>query len=293
MNGTGQTSSSGIFKLLFYRIRRKRLEFILKMAKQEIQGIWISEITIAVKDLSWADKALLEKMNQLDNSEKGCFASNQYLADFLGIKKQSAANAVTSLVKRKFLHRIWSDGKNRGYRSVLHHPEAYSKKYASDEKPYSNEEGSATEAYSKINEAYSNEEGNHTQISNDAYSNDDSEPYSNEEHNYRDKDEYLKEDIDHKKIEINGDSGLNKWKEILKILEKKLAPDVLQSWFKTITFVGIDEEKKLIRILSSQFNKDWVNKNYEDEFCEALNKSGLSEFAFDWKIRSEAFEVGK
>ncbi len=90
---------------------------------KETTGIWISEITFGVKDLSWSEKILLEKMNSLDNSEKGCYASNQFLADFLGNSANSMGNMLSSLVKRGFLIRLYCDGHNRGYRSPLHHPE--------------------------------------------------------------------------------------------------------------------------------------------------------------------------
>lgn len=273
------------------------------MSNKEIQGIWISEITMPVKELSWLEKALLEKMNLLDNSEKGCFASNQYLGNFLGVKKQSAANTITSLVKRNFLDRLWSDGHNRGYRSVLHHPELYSieygsngkpylKKYGSDEQPYSNEEGSTKEPYSKMNEPYSNEEGNHTQISMEPYSKVGSEPYSNEEHNIEIKDDYFKRDIDFKIEEISAASGPAKWNEILENLEKKLNPQIFDSWFKTIHFDGINPENKIIRLRSSLFNKDWVIKHYSDTFRSALESAGLFAYIFDWRIEETKFEVG-
>lgn len=107
-------------------------------------GFWISPVTFAVNNLSWAEKILIEKINSLDNDDRGCYASNKYLGDFLGVKNNTMANMLSDLVKRGFLIRVFFDGHNRGYRSVMHHPELSLKNEGSQE-PSQKSEGNRHE----------------------------------------------------------------------------------------------------------------------------------------------------
>ncbi|WP_341320852.1 helix-turn-helix domain-containing protein [Solibacillus sp. FSL H8-0523] len=77
------------------------------MAEQHnraFKGVWISKEIWLAKDLGWSEKLLLVEIDSLDG-EQGCFASNEYLANFFGLSKDRISKMVSSL-------------KNKGYISV-------------------------------------------------------------------------------------------------------------------------------------------------------------------------------
>lgn len=90
------------------------------MTEPQDNQIFISQTTFAVDALSWSEKILIEKINMLDNDERGCHAGSKFLADFLRVKETAMRNMLWKLVKKGFLIRIGFDGHNRGYRSTLH-----------------------------------------------------------------------------------------------------------------------------------------------------------------------------
>ncbi len=88
------------------------------MSKQrDFKGVWIPKEIYLAEDLSWTEKILLIEIDSLDNDEeKGCFASNQYFADFLKIKPMSVSNMIAKLKEKGFVKQIHFDGRNRGLR---------------------------------------------------------------------------------------------------------------------------------------------------------------------------------
>ncbi|NBW22355.1 MAG: helix-turn-helix domain-containing protein, partial [Caulobacteraceae bacterium] len=67
-------------------------------------------------DLSIIEKVLLVEIDSLDNSDRGCFASNEYLAKFVQLSEGRVANIISDLKKRKFIIQVFFDGRNRGLR---------------------------------------------------------------------------------------------------------------------------------------------------------------------------------
>ncbi len=62
------------------------------------------------------EKVLLVEIDSLDNSDRGCFASNEYLAKFVQLSEGRVANIISDLKKRKFIIQVFFDGRNRGLR---------------------------------------------------------------------------------------------------------------------------------------------------------------------------------
>lgn len=93
--------------------------------KRDFKGIWIPAEIYLDQSLSWAEKILLIEIDSLDNDkEKGCFASNDYLAKFIGVTSGAVANMLTKLKKRGLVKRIYYDGRHRGLRvRFSHHDE--------------------------------------------------------------------------------------------------------------------------------------------------------------------------
>lgn len=84
---------------------------------RDFKGVWIPKGIYLNKDLSWSEKILIIEIDSLDNSEdKGCFASNKYLAEFIGISESAMANMISKLKSKEFIYQVFFDGRNRGLR---------------------------------------------------------------------------------------------------------------------------------------------------------------------------------
>lgn len=85
---------------------------------RDFKGVWIPKEVWLNKDLSIIEKCLLVEIDSLDNGEKGCFASNEYLATFFNLSESRMANIISDLKKRGFINQIYFDGRHRGLRIV-------------------------------------------------------------------------------------------------------------------------------------------------------------------------------
>lgn len=84
---------------------------------RDFKGVWIPKGIYLNKDLSWSEKILIIEIDSLDNTEeKGCFASNKYLAEFIGISESAMANMISKLKSKEFIYQVFFDGRNRGLR---------------------------------------------------------------------------------------------------------------------------------------------------------------------------------
>ena len=70
--------------------------------QRDFKGIWIPKELWILKDLSLLEKVMLIEIDSLDN-EDGCYASNNYFADFFGLSKGRISKVINSLVKRGFV----------------------------------------------------------------------------------------------------------------------------------------------------------------------------------------------
>ena len=83
---------------------------------RDFKGVWIPKEIWLNTDLSIIEKVLLVEIDSLDNSDRGCFASNEYLANFVQLSEGRVANIISDLKKRKFIIQVFFDGRNRGLR---------------------------------------------------------------------------------------------------------------------------------------------------------------------------------
>jgi len=91
--------------------------FLLIMKEnRDFKGVWIPKEIWLNTDLSIIEKVLLVEIDSLDNSDRGCFASNEYLASFVQLSEGRVANIISDLKKRKFIIQVFFDGRNRGLR---------------------------------------------------------------------------------------------------------------------------------------------------------------------------------
>lgn len=70
--------------------------------ERDFKGIWISKEIWLSQDLSLIEKVFLVEIDSLDN-EQGCFASNQYFADFFNLTPVRCSQIIKSLEKKNMI----------------------------------------------------------------------------------------------------------------------------------------------------------------------------------------------
>lgn len=87
---------------------------------RNFDGIWIPKEIYLRKDLGAIEKLLLVEISSLD-CEHGCYASNQYLADFLQVSLATLKRAIQTLLEKNLIKK---DGKHNNIRvlRVVHNP---------------------------------------------------------------------------------------------------------------------------------------------------------------------------
>lgn len=91
--------------------------------ERDFKGIWIPKSIWLSKELSLQEKVFLVEINSLDGSS-GCFASNEYFAEFFGLSKSRVSEVINSLINKGFLISIiHSDEGNTRTLEVIAFPE--------------------------------------------------------------------------------------------------------------------------------------------------------------------------
>ena len=70
---------------------------------RDFRGIWIPKEIWLSKDLSTNEKVLLAEIDSLGGSSDGCFASNQYFADFFDLSKDRISRLVSGLKNKGYI----------------------------------------------------------------------------------------------------------------------------------------------------------------------------------------------
>ncbi len=80
------------------------LAMMLNMEKpsRDFKGIWIPKEIWLSDQLSLMEKILFVEIHSLDN-ERGCFATNQYFADFFGLHPRRIAGHIAALKQKGFI----------------------------------------------------------------------------------------------------------------------------------------------------------------------------------------------
>jgi Helix-turn-helix domain len=84
---------------------------------RDFKGVWIPREIWLSPDLSLVEKALFVEIHSLDN-ERGCFASNEYFADFFDLSSRQIRTHIGSLKKKGFISVTVRDRNQRTIRTV-------------------------------------------------------------------------------------------------------------------------------------------------------------------------------
>lgn len=87
--------------------------------ERDFKGIWISKEIWLDTRLNALEKIILAEIDSLDNDEKGCFASNKYLADFCVCSETKVSTAISKLIEFGYLYLEKFNGRERILKSRL------------------------------------------------------------------------------------------------------------------------------------------------------------------------------
>jgi hypothetical protein len=86
---------------------------------RDFKGVWIPKDIWLNPELSLIEKCLIAEIDSLDNDEAlGCYASNAYLAEFVGVSESRLKGILSNLRKLGFLRQVYFDGRTRGLRVI-------------------------------------------------------------------------------------------------------------------------------------------------------------------------------
>lgn len=86
---------------------------------RDFKGIWIPKEIYLDKKLNALEKIILVEIDSLDNGEDGCYASNEYLAEFCQCSQAKVSTAISKLVKCGYLEVVSFDGRKRNIKSRI------------------------------------------------------------------------------------------------------------------------------------------------------------------------------
>jgi len=85
--------------------------------ERDFKGIWIPKNIYLDDRLNALDKIILVEIDSLDATDEGCYASNQYLADFCKCSETKVSSSISKLVELGYLEIIKFDGRKRYLKS--------------------------------------------------------------------------------------------------------------------------------------------------------------------------------
>jgi len=92
----------------------------IQTVKRDFVGIWIPKEVWLSEHLSASEKCLWAEIRSLHNEERGgCFASNEYLQNFLGTSERQLQRITANLKKHGFLQQVSFDGRSRVLKAVI------------------------------------------------------------------------------------------------------------------------------------------------------------------------------
>ena len=71
---------------------------------RDFKGIWISKQIWLDKKLNALDKVILSEIDSLDSTEEGCYASNEYLADFCQCSPSKVSSSISKLIELNYIY---------------------------------------------------------------------------------------------------------------------------------------------------------------------------------------------
>lgn len=90
---------------------------------RDFKGVWIPKEVWINTRLNALDKVILIEIDSLDQGEKGCYASNEHLAEFCQCSKTKVSTAIKKLIDCGYIYVQNFDGRKRELKSRLSNSE--------------------------------------------------------------------------------------------------------------------------------------------------------------------------
>ena len=74
------------------------------------------------------------------------------------------------------------------------------------------------------------------------------------------------------------------WDDVMELLGERLSNQVLDTWFRPLSFIGVDENSKKLTILAADVTKDWVCRYYSEIIGQTIADAGLPGYKLEWQI---------
>lgn len=87
--------------------------------ERDFKGVWIPKAVWLDRRLSALDKMILTEIDSLASEERGCFASNAYIADFCQCSEAKVTKSISLLIKLGYLYVASFNGRQRELKSRL------------------------------------------------------------------------------------------------------------------------------------------------------------------------------
>jgi hypothetical protein len=86
---------------------------------RDFKGVWIPKDVWLNPNLTFLEKGILAEIDSLSSEDKGCFASNEYLAEFCGCSVTKVSLAISKLVDLGYIYLANFNGRQRELKSRL------------------------------------------------------------------------------------------------------------------------------------------------------------------------------
>lgn len=87
--------------------------------QRDFKGVWIPKQVWLDTRLTALDKVILTEIDSLDQSDRGCFASNRHIAEFCQCSETKVSKSIAMLIKYGYLYVQNFDGRQRELKSRL------------------------------------------------------------------------------------------------------------------------------------------------------------------------------
>lgn len=87
--------------------------------ERDFKGIWIPKEIWLDDRLNALEKMILMEIDSLDTNDKGCYATNEYIAEFCQCTSTKVSLAVKKLIELKYIELVKFDGRRRIIKSRL------------------------------------------------------------------------------------------------------------------------------------------------------------------------------
>lgn len=90
------------------------------MTSRDFKGVWVPREIYLDRSIGAMEKLLWAEIHSLyDRDKGGCYASNEYLAEFMGVKERRLQEMISTLKAKGLIVQVSFDGRSRVIKAIL------------------------------------------------------------------------------------------------------------------------------------------------------------------------------